>query len=70
MHEYLMNLRRFEHSDVIKIRDGITLDFYMGLPCVTAETANNTLEEHQVMFFHKCLAYISELYIDICGSPV
>ena len=27
-------IRRFEHSDVIEIRDGITFDFYMGLPQV------------------------------------
>ena len=25
-------IRRFERSDAIKIRDGITFDFYMGLP--------------------------------------
>ena len=25
-------IRRFKHSNVIKIRDGITFDFYMGLP--------------------------------------
>ena len=27
-------LRRFEHSDAIEIRDGITFDFYTGLPQV------------------------------------
>ena len=27
-------IRRFEHSDTIEIRDGITFDFYMGLPHV------------------------------------
>ena len=25
-------IRRFEHSDAIEIRNGITFDFYMGLP--------------------------------------
>ena len=25
-------IRRFKHSDAIEIRDGITFDFYMGLP--------------------------------------
>ena len=25
-------LRHFEHGDVIEIRDGITFDFYTGLP--------------------------------------
>ena len=25
-------IRRFEHSDAIEIRDGITFDFYTGLP--------------------------------------
>ena len=44
MHEYLMNLRsayetrdtitirRFKGSDAIEIRNGITFDFYTGLP--------------------------------------
>ena len=25
-------IRRFEHNDAIEIRDGITFDFYTGLP--------------------------------------
>ena len=30
-------IRRFKHSDAIKIRDGITFDFYTGLPHIQLE---------------------------------
>ena len=56
MHEYLISLRsarmnaalhgssairRFERSDAIEIRDGITFDFYTGLPQVHTPLSDN-----------------------------
>ena len=35
-------IRRFEGSDAIEIRDGITFDFYMGLPHVHCTLMGNT----------------------------
>ena len=33
-------IRRFEGNDAIEIRDGITFDFYMGLPHMHSVTIN------------------------------
>ena len=60
MHEYLMNLRsamspalngssamrRFECSNAIEIRDGITFDFYSGLPHVSFSMPPDPLVSH------------------------
>ena len=46
----------FEGSDTIEIRDGITFDFYMGLPHIyIAEPSHATgrnLQIYSVIYFH------------------
>ena len=37
-------IRRFERSDVIEIRDGITFDFYTGLPAHSLEKCFDPLD--------------------------
>ena len=45
---------RFEGSDAIEIHDGITLDFYMGLPCMRKEKEKNQTYCHPL---RQCLKW-------------
>ena len=62
-------IQRFEYGNAIKIRDGKTFDFYMGLPhvinpCIVCST-------HGLIAQHTCskVTQLSTSHIGISGGP-
>ena len=61
-------IRRFEHSDAIEIRDGITLDFYTGLPHMYITCSNQLISfcTHTHTHTH---THTQETYVVSPSSP-
>ena len=60
-------IRCFEGSDVIEIRNGISFDFYTGLPHVVEN------EQYPIMCFDhtaKLKGCVAELLLILCNGPI
>ena len=61
-------IRHFKRSDAIEKRDGITFDFYMGLPRVIAVLFQCTDKNHTFVLKVSSPTFIHPEYLDVASE--